>query len=47
MRKRIKNKHHSCKLCKPHKMGLCGRWKNKELVLLKEFEKTKSIEVEL
>lgn len=41
MRKRLKNKKHSCKLCKPWKThGMC-RWKNKELFQLKEFEKNK------
>ncbi len=38
MRKRYKNKKYSCKLCKPHKMGLSNRWKNKELAERKEFE---------
>lgn len=41
MRKRYKKKKHSCKMCKPHKMGLDIRWKNKELAKLKEFEKLK------
>jgi hypothetical protein len=41
MRKRLKKKKHSCALCKPHKMGKCGRWKEKDLSALKEFEQTK------
>jgi hypothetical protein len=41
MRKRLKNKVCSCALCKPHKRGKSGRWKDKELVDLKEFEKEK------
>ena len=41
MRKRNKLKKHSCALCKPHKMGLCTRWKTKDLDSLKEFEKLK------
>lgn len=39
MRKRYKKKKHSCALCKPWKMRGMVRWKNKELALLKEFEK--------
>lgn len=42
MRKRTKKKKHSCALCKPHKMGKCGRWKDKEKQDLKEFESTKN-----
>jgi len=38
MRKRYKNKKHSCKLCKPHKTSGANRWKNKEYAKLKEFE---------
>jgi hypothetical protein len=30
MRKRYKKKLRSCKLCKPHKMGIDKRWKPKE-----------------
>ncbi len=40
MRKRKKIKKHSCGLCKPHKLGLDCRWKKRDLILLKEFEKT-------
>ncbi len=43
MRKRFKNKKHSCALCKPHKMGHDCRWKNKDLERLKEFEKEKAL----
>ena len=39
MRKRYKKKLHSCAICKPHKMHGAKRWKIKEEVLLKEFEK--------
>lgn len=39
MRKRLKKKKHSCGLCKPHKLGLENRWKNKDFGFLKEFEK--------
>jgi hypothetical protein len=41
MRKRNKKKKHSCALCKPWKMGKCGRWKKRELEGLKEFEREK------
>lgn len=43
MRKRNKLKKHSCKLCKPFKMGFCNRWKDKEEATLKEFEKEKKV----
>jgi len=39
MRKRFKIKKRSCSLCKPNKMGWASRWNNKELLLLKQFEK--------
>lgn len=41
MRKRIKKKKRSCKLCKPWKMAWSNRWKDKELARLKEYEKQK------
>jgi hypothetical protein len=41
MRKRLKKKRHSCKLCKPHKTGGGIRWKEKEFAKLKEFEQEK------
>jgi len=41
MRKRYKKKQRSCALCKPHKMGLARRFKNKDLAKLKEFEREK------
>jgi len=41
MRKRYKQKKRSCPLCKPHKLGLEKRWKNKDLARLEEFEKEK------
>ena len=41
MRKRYKNKRHSCKLCKPHKTKGTIRWKTKEYAKLKEFESLK------
>jgi hypothetical protein len=41
MRKRYKKKQHSCRLCKPHKMGMEKRWNNKELALLQAFEEEK------
>ena len=41
MRKRLKNKRRSCKLCKPHKTGWEVRWKAKDLAALKQFEKYK------
>lgn len=37
MRKRLKKKKHSCALCKPNKMGCANRWRDKEMVLLKEL----------
>ena len=43
MRKMLKKKKRSCPLCKPHKMGGVNRWKTKELVEIKEFEKTKNL----
>jgi hypothetical protein len=39
MRKRLKRKRHSCRLCKSHKMGMDNRWKAKDLALLKLAEK--------
>jgi hypothetical protein len=39
MRKRLKNKKRSCKMCKPYKMGWDIRWKAKEHDALKRFEK--------
>lgn len=39
MRKRYKKKKHSCPLCKPNKMGISCRWKDKELQSLQEAEK--------
>lgn len=39
MRKRYKKKRRSCPLCKPHKLGLEKRWKNKDLARLEEFER--------
>ena len=45
MRKRSKNKRHSCAMCKPHKMGGANRWKPKDEMLLKEFEKVDPEEV--
>lgn len=42
MRKRFKIKKHSCGLCKPHKVGWDHRWKSKELVLMKLFEREKT-----
>jgi hypothetical protein len=45
MRKRQKQKKHSCALCKPHKMGYGCRFKFKELAQIKEFEKIKQLSV--
>lgn len=39
MRKRMKKKARSCRMCKPHKMGLENRWNQKERVRLTESEK--------
>lgn len=47
MRKRLKKKKHSCGLCKPHKLGWMNRWKEKEFVRMKEFEKEKKSVVTL
>ena len=41
MRKRYKKKKHSCKICKPHKMGLEKRWNPKEEAALERFERDK------
>jgi hypothetical protein len=38
MRKRLKRKRRSCRLCKPHKMGIEIRWKPKDLALLKDAD---------
>lgn len=42
MRKRFKQKKHSCGLCKPHKLGWCPRWRSRDLMLLKVFEKERT-----
>lgn len=42
MRKRLKQKKHSCAMCKPHKMQWEGRWKPKDEQKLKLFEKMKA-----
>ena len=39
MRKRLKTKLRSCKMCKPYKMGWENRWKTKEFFALKEAER--------
>ena len=39
MRKRLKNKRCSCALCKGHKRGWWCRWSNRDLMLLREFER--------
>ncbi|MDP3727585.1 MAG: hypothetical protein Q8R35_03020 [bacterium] len=39
MRKRFKRKQHSCGLCKPQKVGWETRWKQRDFVRLREFEK--------
>lgn len=39
MRKGLKLKRHSCAMCKPHKMRGCNRWKPRERMLLREFER--------
>lgn len=41
MRKRLKKKKRCCALCKPFKRAKQGRWKDKELSRLKQFEKEK------
>jgi len=41
MRKVYKRKRRSCKLCKPHKMGLAPRIEGRALMLLKEFERVR------
>jgi len=41
MRKRTKNKRASCGMCKPHKRGIANRWKIRDEVELREFEKEK------
>jgi hypothetical protein len=42
MRKRGKLKKRSCALCKPHKMKWDNRWKHKEHISLKVWEKDKA-----
>lgn len=39
MRKRYRKKRRSCALCKPNKMAGSKRWKPRDEVLLKEFER--------
>jgi len=39
MRKNCKKKKRSCKLCKPHKMGIEKRWKAREMEKLKELDR--------
>lgn len=39
MRKALKLKRRSCAMCKPHKMRGQNRWKSRERMLLREFEK--------
>jgi hypothetical protein len=39
MRKRLKRKRRSCALCKPQKMSGAPRWSDRELMLLREFER--------
>ena len=39
MRKRLKNKRRSSKLCKLHKMGVDNRWNHREFERLKIAEK--------
>ena len=39
MRKRLKQKLRSCKMCKAYKMGWENRWKPRELFALKEAER--------
>ena len=42
MRKRLKLKARSCKMCKPHKMHLAVRWKPKDLQALKALERMRN-----
>jgi hypothetical protein len=39
MRKRLKKKLRSCKLCKPHKMHAANRWKLRDFDRLRRDEK--------
>ncbi|MEW6740897.1 MAG: hypothetical protein AB1325_13460 [Nitrospirota bacterium] len=39
MRKQYKKKKRSCKLCKPHKMGIEKRWKPQEAEQIRIAEK--------
>ena len=39
MRKRFKMKRRSCAVCKPFKMGVVKRWKSRDEILLREFER--------
>jgi hypothetical protein len=41
MRKKLKKKRRSCRLCKPHKMGIENRWKPKEEQALRVWEREK------
>ena len=45
MRKQLKNKKRSCALCKPYKRKWTNRWKNKDKLELKQFNKNKQIEL--
>lgn len=39
MRKALKLKQRSCAMCKPFKMRGANRWKPRERMLLREFER--------
>lgn len=39
MRKSLKAKRRSCSLCKPYKMAWENRWKPRDRMLLREFER--------
>lgn len=42
MRKGFKRKKRCCALCKPGKRGHAHRWKQREMMLLREFERDRN-----
>jgi hypothetical protein len=45
MRKQLKVKRRSCKMCKPHKMGWERRWTSREAADLRRFERERATEM--
>jgi hypothetical protein len=45
MRKQLKVKRRSCKMCKPHKMGWERRWTSCDAADLRRFERERASEM--